>query len=102
MEATASPTPEETRQSNTAEPEIEEEKKEEEQQQPSSAIPGAPEPVNAFLGLMQSTVTSVYNTAATAAANVDTNDAADKAKETLASGASYAKDTMSAGADVAM
>ena len=30
MEATASPTPEETRQNNTAEPDIEEEKKEEE------------------------------------------------------------------------
>ena len=51
---------------------------------------------------MQSTVTSVYNTAATAAANVDTGEAAGKAKETLVSGASYAKDTMSAGADVAM
>ena len=67
----------------------------------AAGIPGA-EPVNAFIGLVQSTVTSVYTKAATAAANVDTDDAAEKAKASLVTGASYAKESVSVGAGVAM
>ena len=66
------------------------------------AASGAPASMNAFMDLMQSTVTSVYATAATAASNVTAEGAGDKAKASMATGATYAKESVSAGAEVAM
>ena len=63
---------------------------------------GAPASMNAFMDLMQSTVTSVYASAATTASNITAEDTAEKAKAGIVSGASYAKESVSAGAEVAM
>lgn len=52
----------------------------EEEVKAAAAASGAPASMNAFMDLMQSTVTSVYASAATAASNVTSEGAGDKAK----------------------
>ena len=51
---------------------------------------------------MQSTVASVYNTAATTAANINAEETAEKAKEKAKAGLDMAKEGLSAGAGAAM
>lgn len=56
----------------------------------AGGIPGAPASVNAFMDLMQSTVTSVYASAASTASNIASQEGQANAKAGLASAATNA------------
>ena len=64
----------------------------------AAIIPGAPQPVNDLIGLVKTTMASVYNTAASTAANISAEETAEKAR----AGLDRAKEGLSAGAGVAM